>query len=150
MRQGYSTENLKTLVVWASNDFLPAGVIQLKVSSVRYKKKRCTTAIITDPVPKDTCRSNSFVDMNLDGAEFTLDSSNVTVSGMDLVMRRLKRKAADALASDEENEVPGKQIYPNLSDNLEIAQDGAHLTGRGLSVSEGGIVDLTEPELSVS
>ena len=123
MHWGYSTENLKTLVVWASNDFLPAGVIQLKVSSVRYKKKRCTAAVIADPVPKDTCRSNSFIDVNLEGAEFTLDNSNVAVSGIDLVMRRLKRKAANALASDEENEVPGKQIYPNLSDDLFIHRD---------------------------
>jgi len=110
MCRGYSTENLKTLVVWASDDFLPAGVIQSKASSAKYKKKRRTVAVIADPVPKDTCQSSSFVDVSLDGAKFTLDSSNVAVSGIDLVMRRLKRKAADALASDEENEVPGKQI----------------------------------------
>ena len=123
MHQGYSTENLKTLVVWASGDFLPAGVIQSKASVIRYKKKRCTRVIIADPVPKDTCQSSSFVNVNLNGAKFTLDSSNITVSGIDLAMGRLKRKAANALSSDEETEVPGKQIYHDVSDNLLIHRD---------------------------
>ena len=90
---------------------------------VRYKEKRHTMVVIADPVPKDTCQSSSFVNMNLDGAKFTLDSSNIAVYGMDLVMGRLKRKAADALSSDEETEVPGKQIYHDVSDNLLIHRD---------------------------
>ena len=105
MHRGYSTENLKTLVVWASGDFLPAGVIQSKASAVRYKKKRRTTVVIADPVPKDTCPSSSFVNVNLNGAKFTLDSSNIAVSGMDLAMGGLKRKAADPLMKKQRFQV---------------------------------------------
>ena len=97
MRWGYSTENLKMLVVWASGDFLPAGVIQSKASMVRYKKKRHTMVIIADPVPKDTCQSSNFVDMNLNGAKFTLDSSNIAVSGMDLAIGGVEEKGCQCL-----------------------------------------------------
>jgi hypothetical protein len=140
MCRGYSTENLKTLVVWASDDFLPAGVIQSKASSVRYKKKRRTAVVIADPVPKDTCQSSSFIDVNLDGAEFTLDSSNVAVSGMDPVMGVIDLTTPEPSASEgivsliERNPSAGKEGIIDLTEPEPPAGEGTSL----------GIIDLTK------
>ena len=76
MCRGYSTENLRTLVVWASDDFLPAGVIQSKVSSVRYKKKRRTAVVIdlTTPEPSASEGIVSLIEPNpLAGKEGIID-----------------------------------------------------------------------------
>jgi hypothetical protein len=44
MYRGYSTTDLKNLDVWASDDFLPAGIIQPETASIGSKKRRITVA----------------------------------------------------------------------------------------------------------
>ena len=44
MHRGYSPTDLKNLDVWASDDFLPAGIIQPETASIGSKKRRITVA----------------------------------------------------------------------------------------------------------
>jgi hypothetical protein len=130
MGRGYCVTDLKSLDVWASNDFLPVGIFQTENSSAKRKRQRTITS---------SSRNTSKNTDSMDLLKIT-PIADVNFNGM-----HLKRK------SDLETEATAKRIRrnsktdkPSTSKARPTPPGTIDLTA-GPSASNPSLVDFMEP-----